>query len=194
MQFKCLDALVGLATSLAILLALLPVEWQYPLVYQRDNFHWYQLLTANLIHENTCHLLLNLVGLIFIGLLARRFMSGLHFGVILISGLFEAVLAEHVLGQPPYMSIAVAETRGLSGALHGLFAASVLYLAVARDRLALILLCGLLLKVSVEAFEGKSLVSSGSVELVAVMGHFGGTIAGLAVAALLVGSRRVGSN
>ena len=65
MQFKSLDALVGLVTSLAILLALLPVEWQYPLVYQRDNFHWYQLFTTNLIHENTRHLLLNLVGLIF---------------------------------------------------------------------------------------------------------------------------------
>ena len=194
MQLKSLDMLLGLATSLAIMLALLPVEWQYPLVYQRDNFHWYQLFTTNLIHENTRHLLLNLVGLVLIGLLARRFMSSLHFAVILIFGLFGAVLAEHVLGQPPYMSITVAETRGLSGALHGLFAASMLYLAVARDRLALILLCGLLLKVSVEAFEGKSLVSSGSVELVAVMGHFGGTIAGLAVAALLVGSRRVRSN
>ena len=87
MQFKSLDALVGLVTSLVILLALLPVEWQYPLVYQRDNFSWYQLFTTNLIHENTRHLLLNLVGLIFIGLLVRRFMSGLHFAVILIFGL-----------------------------------------------------------------------------------------------------------
>ena len=194
MQFKSLDALVGLVTSLAILLALLPVEWQYPLVYQRDNFHWYQLFTTNLIHENTRHLLLNLVGLIFIGLLARRFMSCLHFAVILIFGLLAAVLAEHALGQPPYMSITVAETRGLSGALHGLLAASMLHLAVARDRLALIVLCGLLMKVSVEAFQGETLVSSGSVELVAVMGHLGGTIAGLAVAAVLVGSRRIRSN
>ena len=118
MQFKSLDALVGLVTSLAILLALLPVEWQYPLVYQRDHFHWYQLFTTNLIHENTRHLLLNLVGLIFIGLLARRFMSCLHFAVILIFGLLAAVLAEHALGQPPYMSITVAETRGLSCAIH----------------------------------------------------------------------------
>jgi len=194
MQLKSLDMLLGLATSLAILLALLPVEWQYPLVYQRDNFHWYQLFTTNLIHENTRHLLLNLVGLVLIGLLARRFMSSLHFGVILIFGLFGAVLAEHVLGQPPYMSITVAETRGLSGALHGLLAASMLHLAVARDRLALIVLCGLLMKVSVEAFQGETLVSSGSVELVAVMGHLGGTIAGLAVAAVLVGSRRIRSN
>ena len=192
MPFKCLDALVGLATSLAILLALLPVEWQYPLVYQRDNFHWYQLLTANLIHENTRHLLLNLLGLVLIGFLARRCMSGPQFAVILVFGFVGAVLAEHVLGQPPYMSITVAETRGLSGALHGLLAASMLYLAVARDRFALIVLCGLLLKVSVEAFQGESLVSSGSVELVAVMGHFGGTIAGLVMAtALLFGSRLI---
>ena len=186
MQFKSLDALVGLVTSLAILLALLPVEWQYPFVYQRDNFHWYQLFTTNFIHENTRHLLFNLVGLIFVGFLARRFMSGLQFAVILVFGLFGAVLAEHALGQPPYMSITVAETRGLSGALHGLLAASMLYLAVARDRLALIVLCGLLFKVSVEAFQGETLVSSGSVELVSVMGHFGGTIAGLAVAVVLV--------
>ena len=154
MQFKSLDALVGLVTSLAILLAWSPVEWQYPLVYQRDNFHWYQLFTANLIHENTRHLLLNLLGLILIGLLARRCMSGPQFAVILVFGLFGAVLAEHVLGQPPYMSITVAETRGLSGALHGLLAASMLYLAVAQDRFALIVLWGLLLKVSVEAFRG----------------------------------------
>ncbi|MBL6694380.1 MAG: rhomboid family intramembrane serine protease, partial [Luminiphilus sp.] len=126
MQFKSLDALVGWVTILIILAALLPVEWQYPLVYQRDNFHWYQLFTTNFIHENTRHLLLNIVGLIFIGLLARQFMSGLQFAVILIVGLLGAVLAEHVLGQPPYMSITVAETRGLSGALHGLLAASML--------------------------------------------------------------------
>ena len=194
MQFKSLDALVGLVTSLAILLAWSPVEWQYPLVYQRDNFHWYQLFTANFIHENTRHLLLNLLGLILIGLLARRCMSGPQFAVILVFGLFGAALAEHVLGQPPYMSITVAETRGLSGALHGLLAASMLYLAIAQDRFALIVLCGLLLKVSVEAFRGKTLVSSGSVELVAVMGHFGGTITGLALAAVLVGSRGIRSN
>ena len=189
MQFKSLDALVGWVTSLIILAALFPVEWQYPLVYQRDNFHWYQLFTTNFIHENTRHLLLNIVGLIFIGLLARQFMSGLQFALILIVGLLGAVLAEHVLGQPPYMSITVAETRGLSGALHGLLAASMLYLAVARDRLALMVLCGLLLKVCVEAFRGETLVSSGSVELVAVMGHLGGTISGLALAAVLVRGR-----
>ena len=189
MQFKSLDALVGWVTILIILAALLPVEWQYPLVYQRDNFHWYQLFTTNFIHENTRHLLLNIVGLILIGLLARQFMSGLQFAVILIVGLLGAVLAEHVLGQPPYMSITVAETRGLSGALHGLLAASMLYLAVARDRLALMVLCGLLLKVCVEAFRGETLVSSGSVELVAVMGHLGGTISGLALAAVLVRGR-----
>jgi membrane associated rhomboid family serine protease len=189
MQFQSLDAVVVLVTILTILAALLPVEWQYPLVYQRDNFHWYQLFTTNFIHENTRHLLLNLVGLIFMGLLARRFISGLQFAVILIFGLLGAVLAEHVLGQPPYMSISVAETRGLSGALHGLLAASMLYLAVARDRLALIVLCGLLLKVCVEAFRGETLVSSGSVELVAVMGHLGGTISGLALAAVLVRGR-----
>ena len=189
MQFKSLDALVGWVTILIILAALLPVEWQYPLVYQRDNFHWYQLFTTNFIHENTRHLLLNIVGLIFIGLLARQFMSGLQFAVILIVGLLGAVLAEHVLGQPPYMSITVAETRGLSGALHGLLAASMLYLAVTRDRLALMVLCGLLLKVCVEAFRGETLVSSGSVELVAVMGHLGGTISGLALAAVLVRGR-----
>ena len=189
MQFKSLDALVGLVTILIILAALLPVEWQYPLVYQRDNFHWYQLFTTNFIHENTRHLLLNIVGLIFIGLLARQFMSGLQFAVILIVGLLGAVLAEHVLGQPPYMSITVAETRGVSGALHGLLAASMLYLAVTRDRLALMVLCGLLLKVCVEAFRGETLVSSGSVELVAVMGHLGGTISGLALAAVLVRGR-----
>ena len=189
MQFQSLDAVVVLVTILTILAALLPVEWQYPLVYQRDNFQWYQLFTTNFFHENTRHLLLNLVGLIFTGLLARRFISGLQFAVILIFGLLGAVLAEHVLGQPPYMSITVAETRGLSGALHGLLAASMLYLAVARDRLALIVLCGLLLKVCVEAFRGETLVSSGSVELVAVMGHLGGTISGLALAAVLVRGR-----
>tara|TARA_B100000683_G_C12428902_1_gene530901 strand:+ start:56 stop:631 length:576 start_codon:yes stop_codon:yes gene_type:complete len=189
MQFKSLDAVVGLVASLAILLALVPVEWQYPLAYQRDNFHLHQLFTANLIHENTRHLLLNLLGLVLIGFLARRLMSGLQFAVILVFGLLGAVLSEHALGQPPYMSVTIAETRGLSGALHGLFGASMLYLAIARDRLALIVLCGLLLKVSVEAFQGEALVSSGSVELVAVMGHLGGTAFGLAGAALLVRSR-----
>ena len=192
MQFKSPDALVGLVTSFAILVALLPLEWQDPLVYQRDNFDWHQLVTANLVHENARHLVSNLVGLILIGILARSLMSGLQFALILVFGLLGAVLAEHALGQPPYLSFTVAETRGLSGALHGLFAASMLYLAVTRDRLALIILCGLLLKVSIEAFRGETLISSGSVELVAVMGHFGGTFAGLVMAmAFLFGSRLI---
>ena len=194
MQFKSVDVLVGLVASLTMLVALLPNGWQDPLLYQRDNFYWYQLFTTNLIHENTRHLLLNLVGLLLIGLLARHFMSGLQFAMILVFVLLGAVLAEHALGQPPYQSITVAETRGLSGALHGLFAASMLYLAVARDRLALIALCGLVFKVSVEAFQGETLVSSGNVELVAVMGHFGGTISGLTLAAVLVRRRRAWSN
>ena len=67
-----------------------------------------------------------------------------------------------------------------------------LYLAVAGNRLALIVLYGLLLIVSGEAFQGEALVSSGSVELVSVMGHFGGAIAGLAVAVVLV--RSLGAN
>ena len=53
----------------------------------------------------------------------------------------------------------------------------------------MIVLCGLVLKVSVEGLLGEPLVSSGTVELVAVMGHFGGTVSGLALAAVLVRSR-----
>lgn len=190
MQYKDVDALVGFLASLTVLVALLPAEWQYPLVYQRDNFQWYQLFTTNLVHESTRHLLLNLIGLVLIGIVARRLMSGIQFSLILIAGLFAAVLAEHALGQPPYMAITIEETRGLSGALHGLFAASMLYLSAAGDRLALIVLCGLVLKVSVEGLLGEPLLSSGSVELVAVMGHFGGTVSGLALAAVLVRSRK----
>jgi len=43
--------------------------------------------------------------------------------------------------------------------------------------------------VSVEAVQGEAVISSGTVELVAVMGHFGGTVSGLAFAAALVRSR-----
>ena len=193
-RFKSVDALVGVVTSVAILVALLPVEWQHPLVYQRDNFQWYQLLTSNVVHENTRHLLMNLAGLVLIGLVARCLMSGFQFGVILVVGFLGAVFAEHLLSQPPHMSITVAETRGLSGALHGLSAASLLYLASAGDRLALIALLGLVVKVSVEAFIGESLVRSGTVELVAVMGHFGGTVSGLTLAAALVRSRLARNN
>lgn len=194
MHFKSVDALVGLVSGFAILVAFLPLEWQHPLVYQRDNLQWYQLLTTNLVHENSRHLLLNLMGLVLIGMVARGLMTGVLFGLILIVGFFAVVLAEHVLGQPPYMTITVVETRGLSGALHGLFAASMLYLAAAGDRLGLVVLIGLVFKVFVEAFRGETLVSSGTVELVAVMGHFGGTVSGLALAVLHLRSRRAWSN
>ena len=194
MRFKSVDALVGLVASLTIIVSLLPVEWQYPLVYQRENFQWYQLLTTNLVHENPRHLLLNLTGLVLIGFVARRLMSGVQFGLILVLGLLATVLAEHAMGQPPFMAITIEETRGLSGALHGLFAASMVYLAATQDRVALIVLCGLVVKVSVEAFQGEALVSTDTVQLVAVMGHFGGTVSGLALAAALVPSRIALSN
>ena len=191
-RFRSVDVLVGFVTSVAIVVALLPVEWQHILVYQRDNFRWYQLVTSNLVHENISHLLLNVIGLVLIGLVARRLMSSVDFGLILVAGFFGAVLAEHVFGQPPYMSIIVAETCGLSGALHGLFAGSMMYLAAAGDRLGSIVLCGLVAKVSVEVFQGETLVSTGTVELVAIMGHFGGTVSGLAAA--LIRSQTTGSN
>ena len=85
MQYKDVDALVVFLTSLTVLVALLPAEWQYPLVYQRDNFQWHQLFTTNLVHESTRHLLFNLIGLVLIGIVARRLMSGIQFSLILIA-------------------------------------------------------------------------------------------------------------
>ncbi len=188
-RVKSADLLIGVVALVAILVALLPSELQALLVYQREDFRWYQLLTSNIVHESTSHLLLNLIALVLIGIVARRLMSGLQFSLIFVVGLVSAVFAEHALGQPPFMSITITETRGLSGALHGLFAGSMLFLAVVSDRIALVVLFALVVKVSAEALLGKPFVSSGTVELVAVMGHFGGTIAGLTVATVFVRGR-----
>lgn len=183
------DVLVGVLGGVVILSAVLPASWREALAYQRDDFHWYQLLTANVVHEGTYHLLLNLVALLLVTILARRLMSSIQLMLCLMLSLIVAVFAEHALSQPPFMAVTIAETRGLSGGIHGLFAASMVLLAAARDRIALLVLVALVIKVSVEAVQGEAVISSGTVELVAVMGHFGGTVSGLAFAAALVRSR-----
>ena len=174
---------------MVILSAVLPAPWREALAYQRDDFHWYQLLTATVVHEGTYHLLLNLVALLLVTILARRLMSSTQLMLCLMLSLIVAVFAEHALSQPPFMAVTIAETRGLSGGIHGLFAASMVFLAATRDRIALLMLGALVIKVSIEAVQGEAVISSGTVELAAVMGHFGGTLTGLVVASAFVCSR-----
>ena len=49
-RVKSADLLIGVVALVAILVALLPSELQALLVYQREDFRWYQLLTSNIVH------------------------------------------------------------------------------------------------------------------------------------------------
>lgn len=163
-------------------------EWMR---YERDALgagEWWRVLTANFIHLGWAHLALNAAGLLMIGWLFAEDYSTLQWGWILLCCSVAASVGLYVLTPE------IAWCVGMSGALHGLFAAGAI--AWVRDGVGLggWLLAGEALKLGYEQTMGAMPFSEGVVGGgVVTDAHLWGAIGGVCAAAATLWWRRGGA-
>ncbi len=140
---------------------------------------WYRILTSNVVHSNTAHLLMNMAGVGALWLLHHHFYSvrkyWLHVLVISVACTGFIFLFSHNI------DIYV----GLSGTLHGLLAYGAIKDIQDKEKTGYLLLIGVLGKVGYEQFIGASADLEQLIESrVAIEAHLFGMLSGLAIAAI----------
>ena len=157
--------------------------------YDRDEIlhgQWWRVITGNIVHLGWPHLLLNLAGLILVWLLFRPTLTTRSW--IIITAVSSAAVGCGLLLFDPALQWYV----GLSGMLHGLFAAGVISALYAGNRGDWLLLALFVAKITWEQLEGSM---PGSAEIaggkVIVDAHLYGAIGGaVTVVLIILASRR----
>ena len=152
--------------------------------YQRDAIldgQWWRLISGNLVHLGWSHLLLNLAGLALVWLLFHHALS-LRSWIVVTLGSALAVGAGLLLFDPGLQWYV-----GLSGALHGLFAAGLVAALFSGNRAEWLLLILFGAKLAWEQLVG---TMPGTAELaggnVIVDAHLYGAVGGAVAAGVLV--------
>ena len=182
-------ALPLVVTLLSTLFALLGDSATHALRYQRDAVfagQWWRLITGNLVHLGWSHLLLNLAGLILVWLLFYRSLTTRSWIIVF------AVSALAVGGGLLLFDPQLEWYVGLSGALHGLFAAGLVASLWAGNRAEWLLAAVFAAKLAWEQLVGPT---PGTAKLaggnVIVDAHLYGAIGGaVTVLLLILASRR----
>ncbi len=138
-------------TAAAIVIAIAGPALQAALRYEREailDLQWWRLLTGNFVHLGTMHLMLNLIGLgVIFSLFRTAFTSAAWVAVILVCCISVGL---GLLWFQPQVHWYV----GLSGMLHGVFAAGALAMRHTQPRWSALCLTGLAAKVAVELLAG----------------------------------------
>ena len=172
-----------LAPTSILLLTLLcwlaePFSSEY-LAFQRQqitDYYWWQFVTANIVHTNFTHLLLNAMGIALLWIIHGRYFS--------VKGYWLTCLA---LGLGVTFGILIFSPHlnwysGFSGILHGLFVIGACKDIVARVALSWILFIAVWLKIIYEQVFGQSdLVASLIDANVAIDAHLYGAVVGLLI-------------
>jgi rhomboid family GlyGly-CTERM serine protease len=147
----------------------------------------WRLVTANFIHLGWGHLVLNIAGFLAIGwLFAEDYSPGAWFVILLACALASSV-GLYLLNPDIFRVV------GLSGALHGLFAAGAIAWIAGSDGLGKWLLAGLAAKLAYEQAVGAMPFSEGIVGGgVVTDAHLWGAIGGTLIALALLGWQRFG--
>ncbi len=172
--------LVALSTLCAIL-GTRATEW---LRYDRGEIlhgQWWRIITGNIVHLGWPHLLLNLAGLILVWLLFHPALTTRSW--VIVTALSAAAVGGGLLAFDPTLQWYV----GLSGLLHGLFAAGVISALYAGNRSDWLLLTLFIAKIAWEQLEGSM---PGSAEIaggtVIVDAHLYGAIGGAVTVLVLI--------
>jgi len=185
LRLHALPLVLALLSTLCALIGNPATHW---LRYERTAIlggQWWRLISGNFVHLGWPHLVLNLAGLALIWILFRHAFSARNW--IIVTFISSAAVGGGLLLFAPALEWYV----GLSGALHGLFAAGLVAALFAGNRadwLLVILLCA---KLAWEQFAG---TMPGTAEIaggkVIVDAHLYGAIGGAVAAALLMMVKR----
>jgi rhomboid family GlyGly-CTERM serine protease len=179
-----LHALPLVIALLATLFALLGESATHMLRYQRDAIiagQWWRLISGNLVHLGWSHLVLNLAGLLLVWLLFHRSLTTRNW--VIVSLISAMSVGGGLLLFDPHLEWYV----GLSGALHGLFAAGLVASLSAGNRAEWLLAALFVAKLSWEQLvgptPGTAALAGGNV---IVDAHLYGAIGGAVSALLLI--------
>lgn len=177
-KFLWLNRSVLLLSALIVLAALFTEQIGPVLQYQRQAIlqgQLHRLLTAHLVHTNTYHTLMNLLGLILIWSIACRYISQREWWLSLfLSGLIVSIGL--ILFNPD-----IQWYRGLSGILHGLLLIAVLKAKQLSGLVKTIILFVLVLKVLLEQsqiglWQSAELIDAAVIVDAHLYGLFGGLV------------------
>ncbi len=166
-------------------LLLLWPDAQVSLRYERiavDGGAWWRLITANLVHSNGWHWLLNAAGAAFQFWLFQGLGNGRQWLAVALLCLLGNVLGLH------WFSPALDWYVGMSGALYGTAAVGGLWLLARREWLVGSILSGYLpLRIGYEQWGGSTAELAALIEVpVAVDAHLWGLVSGYLAALLLL--------
>ena len=164
----------------------LALRWQRGVL---ESGEWWRLLSAHVVHLGWPHTILNVTALLVLGAIFAPIMRTREWLVAAVGAALGIDLGLFVL------ALEIDWYVGLSGVLHGLFAAGVLALAAHERRLALVLALALLIKLVVEALYGPSAATAAMTGGdVVTEAHLYGAVSGAVALGLLraVGARRGG--
>ena len=153
---------------------------------QIEQFQWWRLLTANLLHTNANHLLLNLIAVALLWALhGQYFRLGQYTLMFFILCISTTLL---IYGFAKQLQWYV----GLSGVLHGVFLIGAYFDIKQGMKTGWLLLIGVLIKVGHEQIFGASQDIADLINAtVAIDAHLFGTISGLMIIVILYGKLRL---
>ncbi len=175
---------------LLVVLACGGQDWTVALRYERvaiGQGEWWRLISGHWVHLGTLHLLADAAGLALLWSLYARELSPA--GWLLVFGCATAAIDAGLWWGEPGVQWYV----GISGLLHGAWAAGAASAAIRGQRQGWIMLAALAAKLAFEQFSGGSVLMAGFP--VVTMAHVYGALGGLlavavsAVAALAVGRK-----
>jgi rhomboid family GlyGly-CTERM serine protease len=170
--------IAGSITALCLGIALTGDAGRLALRYERSGLahgEWWRLLSAHLVHLSWSHTALNIVALLLLAAIFGPVVRAVDWLVVVIAAAL--TIDAGLYFTAPQIDWYV----GLSGVLHGLFAAGALALAPTRPAFALALALGLAIKLTAEILGGPlhatAALTGGDV---VTQAHLFGAIAGLA--------------
>ncbi|MGF1689447.1 rhombosortase [Photobacterium japonica] len=148
------------------------------LFWQRDAIvhgEIWRLITGNLTHTNWPHMIMNTLALAIITFIFRAHLTAARLAGLIVS--LSLFIGLCLFGSSMHNYV------GLSGVLHGIFAWGACRDILAKDKLGIVMLVGIILKVAYEQVYGASALSASLIQArVATEAHLAGLVGGIVIA------------
>jgi rhomboid family GlyGly-CTERM serine protease len=174
---------------LCSVLFLLEPQTSHYLAFDRmqiQQFQWWRLVTGNLLHTNTNHLLLNLTAVALLWALHGQYFTLANYTLMFFVLCISTTLLIYGFAEQLQWYV------GLSGVLHGVFLIGAYFDIKQGMKTGWLLLLGVLVKVGHEQIFGASQDIADLINAtVAIDAHLFGTLSGLVIILILYGKLRL---